>query len=532
MGVYSYRVELDVDDNRAYTNGLCLLQNVVRASWQAGMSNPYDFISGEASLNFVLDNRDGRYDLDDPDALYYNVLKTGKLVRVRVTYLSTTVTMTELRIAAINPTNYSAVNDISPTRQISIVCTDRMRELQQWEYNPPLQENVRIDEVLTKMHQESKVPWPGEKYYFYIDVDSIDGTQTIYAGDDIDFDQARTSLEFVGDAMGKETKRGSAQQLLRSVLPGEVYGFYYFQPRTAKYCFRNRLHSHNTSSSFTFTSEHITDAPMKNGLHPFGEGPLNELELEYEPRAIGTAGSVIWTSDNMPVRVSASDWKNIKGRYRDPDNPSAQVGAKDVIPMTRDIDFVGNSKEDGTGEDWTRFVFIYDTPKASAIDINIWCRKVGDPVFMTTLQVRGTPLTTYNRESVTARDGLSVHTYGRFPALARIPITNVDEAQNMANLYVNTFSTPRRVVTSITMEASVLNGEIASEVQTLTIGSKVRVQNRDLTHNELYLIMAERHQVNIGLGMHNVTYVLRSADSASLFVIDTSSIDGTDILDL
>lgn len=527
--VYSYRFELDVNNDRAYTHGLCLLENVKSASWRSGMGAAFDSLSSPSTLTLTLDNTDGRYNTKNPLADYYGILQEGKLIRVRMTYNAVTVTMTELRIVTIMPSSFAGNADFTTRREVLVQATDKIQELLQWEYYPTLQENVRIDEALTEMHKQGAIVWPSEWFYFYMDVDSIDGTKKLYEQDDTDFNQALTSLKFVGDAMGRTNRSGSAQQFLRSILPGEVYGFYYFQPRTGKYTFRNRHHSTNTSVTTTIGAEYIVDAPVVKGLHPFGEGALNELELEYTPRAIGTPASVIYSSDNLPIRVSASDWKTIRGRYRDPIDKSAAVGAKNVIPMTRGVDFIGNSKADGTGEDWTQYLFVYPKPSASAIDINIYVRKVGDPVFVTTLQVRGTPITTYNKESITSRDELSIHERGRFPARASIPITDHELAQRMADLYVNTFSTPLEVLRSITI---VVVPGIAAYVQTLTIGNKIVVQNRDMSHNDEYLIMSEQHEAIPSTGMHRVTYLLRAADDTDLFLINTDEVNSNAVMDI
>src|SRR5688572_26101488 len=101
---YTYSVELDIDDDRAYTNGLCKLQGVTAIDWVAGMNAPYAQISNPANMRISLSNHDGRYDLDNPSSLYYGQIHPGRLIRVRVTYNGVTETMTELRIVNVPET--------------------------------------------------------------------------------------------------------------------------------------------------------------------------------------------------------------------------------------------------------------------------------------------------------------------------------------------------------------------------------------------------------------------------------------------
>ena len=75
---YSYSVQLDVDDDRAYTSGLCELANVTGLDWSAGMAQPYSQISNPSILRVTLANEDGRYDLEDENGDYFGLIHPGR----------------------------------------------------------------------------------------------------------------------------------------------------------------------------------------------------------------------------------------------------------------------------------------------------------------------------------------------------------------------------------------------------------------------------------------------------------------------
>ena len=529
--MYTYTVEIDVDDDGLYGSGLALLDGVKSLSWRAGMMSPYDSISKESQLQIRLDNTDGRYSQEDTTALYYGVIVEGRLIRVRTIYNGTSVTMTELRIVRISSTAGDRAGEFRPMAEVRLVCTDLIKELLRYDYIAPLQQNVAADEVLNKLHDSAHVVWPSEKFYFFIDQDSIDGAKEIYHRDDTAFDVGNTSLEWVGDHLGRDNRASNAQRLIRDLLLAEVYGIYFFQPRTGAYTFYNRLHSRQTSVTtiIDLADEAVTAITPVRGRNPFGVGAMNELTISYEPRQQGVEG-VVFTSDNVPIRVAASQTQTIRGKYRDPDNETASVGATDIIPLQRGVDFIGNESPDGTGTDYTRYIFISQNVGGSSIELVLYARKVGDPIYVTTLQARGTPLTVYNKETVISRDGDSIHAYGLQQQKMNLALLgDHDLVQNIAAMLVSHFATPTNVIDNITL---LVTDDNAVTLQTLTIGDIVTIINSDNTHEKDYMIMSEQHAVNIAAGSHTVTYVTRNIDTSSIFTIDTSSIDGPDVLDL
>ena len=525
MTIYDYSVELDVDDDRTYSNGLCKLEGITSIEWQAGMGAPYGKVANPAYLRMTLLDSDGRYDLDDENSDYYGLIAPGRLIRVRTTYKGTTVTMTELRITDVMET----FGEFIVTPGLTITAMDKMKALLSFEYFPELQTDVTTDEPLTKIHETAQVVWPNNRSYFFIDQDEIDGSQYIYDLDDIDFDTGRTSLAYVGDNLGQSGEQGNAQRLIRQMMDAEVFGLYYFNPRDGKYYFKNRHHAINTASSYTFRTDgdYIVGAETSRGRNPYGVGPLNTLTLDFKPRKLGNPASVIYENDKLPIEIKRGETKTIRARYFDPDNDDARVGATDIL-FEKGVDIDVNQTELGTLEDVTFRVPITIEKNASQATITVTNDTNFNNIWIRTLQIRGTPLISYQKEEVTAQNAESFYQYDVFEAHERIPIDDADTAQAIADMMVNLFGTPKKVVERLVMQVS---EAIADVCQTLTIGDSITVQNADETHNQRYIVVSENHMVQVADGRHYARYVLRDADIVSIFHIDESEIDGPHVID-
>ena len=523
--IYTYSVQLDVDDTRAYTNGLAELQNVMVLDWWAGMNQPYQNISNPAGMRITLANHDGRYSQDNSSAQYYSKLNPGRLIRVRMTYNGVTETMTELRITDVQETFGEFVT--VPT--IMITCSDKIKELLEYEYAPVLLQDARTDEGLTELHKTARVIYPNNRSYFFIDVDSIDGTKELYNLDDTDFEQGRTTIEFLGDHLGQGSQ-SSAQKLVRDLMKAEVFGLYFFQPRTGLYRFLNRLHAIQETSAAIFRTDdkYITTAQPVRGRNPYGMGPLNIMTIDYAARVQGAVGSVLYSSNAVPFYVQPNSTKKIRGRFFDPNADNARVGGIDVIPPQPQVDIIANNQEGGGGADRLADLNISHSIKASSIEFSINNPNT-NRIWITTLQVRGTPLTLYSKETVEAKNVDSIYNYDAFEAHDSVILSDIDTIQSIADMLVNTFGTPRTTIEKVNITVS---PDIAATVLTLTMGSMITLKNVNETHDKEYLIMGELHRANVAQGKHEVGYILRAKETTSLFMIDTSSIDGTDVIDI
>ena len=532
---FDYEIYLDVDRDGKFTNGLGdISQYVISCSWGHGLSNPWDSIAAAAGMSIIINNAGGEFGLTDPDATYYGKLTHGSLIRVRVSYNGITTQLTALKIKDIQYLpDASQSNGIE--HQLQITCEDIVGKFLSQEFNPELKFDVRADEALTEIFEQAEYIYPYDGSWFYIGTSEIGGSDIIYdyaAENHINFEEGYTVLPYSGDNLDRGTG-AKIQSYIRDLMKAEFAGIFFWDVRNEQFKFFHRHHNRvaqkspyiERTSSHTFYMEDIVNAQPV-----YGEGLANKITVNYYPRKVGTPDSVIAESNATPFAIAAQDSVNIKLRFRDPDNPDASVGGMDVFIPERGLDIIGNSAEDGTGYDWTEFVETgVVTLSAEEIEIRFFVRKVGDPVFITTFQVRGTPLISYQRESIEVLDTESRRLYDkvtRSPDNGRL-IADAFTAQQYANHLIGLHRTPDLFYRSITLIPK--TPAITEQIQTREIGDIITIHDSH-DDNTNYMIVGERHDINLETALHMATWTLRPVKYGNLFLIGTSEIGGPDIL--
>jgi hypothetical protein len=499
-------------------------------SWQFGLGSPYDYISNAAYLQLTIDNSDGAFLLEQPSADYYGYLRRGTLVRVQMSRNAATWTnMVTLKIEEINP-----IFVADGSHEVTIKCTDIMAEFLNKDFIAPLQTDVTTDEIITKAHTGAAAIWPYESYYQFIGHTSIgDGKAPFYGPDWIDFEVGETTFPFYGDNLdkGQGTK---LQQYIKDAVQAEVFGIYYFSPKEEKFKFLSRYHASDTAVSWNVTSS-IMDIPK----YTSGRDLVNEFTLAYYPRAQGSSGTVLYQSDSVPIKIAQNSFKRITARYRDVGNENSSVGALEVLGIVKDTDITVNGLADGTGNNVVSFVDITLVKGAASSEIIIANRREVRPVYVTFLQLRGTPLTTYNREQVTAVNDDSNYGLGddestgnsRKAGFENInAISDATFAENYANYKVNVFGEPAQAIEKLVIPVKPYDDDTQSKVLSKTIGDVINVVDSYTGHDKDYMIVGEMHSANPSNYLHTVTYTLRPTSRGSLFLLDTSLSNDGDVL--
>lgn len=530
--MFYYRILLDVQRdytftgiNQAYAD---ITTRVKRLNWQFGMGSPYDFMGTAAYLELVLDNADGALLLEQTSAAYYGRLRRGTLVRVQMSTNGASWTnMVTLKIMNIMPTFV-----FSGSHEVTLKCADITADFLNQDFVAPLQTNVTIDAILEQAHIGNIAVWPYKSSYQFIDHTVIDdANRPIFDGTSlIDFEVGETTLAFYGDNLdrGQGTK---LQQYIRDAVQAEIFGLYYFSPRDELFHFLSRYHASDTASSWNVTDS-IMDAPQ----YSYGRDLVNKFSLTYSPRAIGTAESVLWDSDSLPLRINAYETKTITVRYRDPNVETASVGALAVLDPVRGTDWIATADEDG---------LIGQTSATNQVDITVIkgasssqlviSNRVNIPRYLQTLQLRGTPITTYNREQANAYNDDSDFGVGADASegndtatgFENLPaLSDADFAQAYANYKVSTFGQPQQVIERLVIPVKQDDLDTQSKILSKTIGDVMTVTDSYTGHNRDYMIVGESHSVMPSKELHTVTYVLRPTNRGSLFILDESSYDG------
>ena len=480
---------------------------VSSARFMHGMQNAYEEVSPPAMGGFDLINHDGRFDVENPAALYYDKLLRGTLVRVRAIHNGVT---TQLYVGSIRQVMPSLGE--GREKRVSLICECPMNALLQAEYKPALQESVTADVAIQPIFDTAVITYPYAGTFWLLGVaghSELGVTTTLYDHDVTDFDTGVTIFEFVGDNLGGEGGL-AAQTFIRDYVAAELGGRFFFDARAGKFKFHNRHRDLlNMTIAATFNRQ---DAERIEPV--YGDDVYNKVTIHFRPRDVGAAATVLWSQTNLPISLGEFATRKITARYRDPDNPSARVGGSDFIEPTPGLDLVVNVREDASGSDQTHRVNMSVIFGASSADISItntWDRTL----YVQTLQVRGTPLTIYDKQYVTAVNGESIGMNGLIEETYQLnALSDADLAQSYANLLVERFGTPGTRVARLTFDAN-QSPDFAVKALFRTIGDQIQLAD---TPTRNYTLIGEEHEIIGGANpdvpaVHLATWVLQPRDN-------------------
>lgn len=516
---FLYRVEIDSERDWTFNNPQDDISNYLESlSWNFGLQEPFRSIATPASMQLKLHNFNGDLDLDNSSALYYDKMRAGTLVRVSIWDGDEYVVRAVMKMKPPVP----KIEGLD--KKLYIEATDILSRFLDMEFVAPLQTNVRIDEALDLLHASDKAIYPYESYYQFAGHTSIgDGKGPFYGPDFTDFEDSVTTLLFIGDNLGRENKL-RVQNYVRDAVDAEMNAIFFFDCRGEKFKFLNRNHATETDVSWVLIDsfEAVYAKPDKY--------MCNLFTVNYFPRRIGAEGTLLYESDSVPIRINARATQKLTLRYKDADNPSAAVGALDVLMPVVGTDIIANSAEDGSGEDWSRFLILSLVKGAASSELTIFNRKRGDPAYITSLSLYGTPIVIENKESITEINDDSIFRHERMPDYKNLyAVSSLDDAQAFARFMVDSFGEPRDMIETLTVYATEENG---AQVIHRTIGDVITVIDNQKGHEDDYMIVGERHRALPMQGLHAVTYTLRSTGSGSLFTLGTSYYDEGDVVGL
>jgi len=410
-------------------------------------------------------------------------------------------------------------------RLVTLTFSDPMYDLLDAEYIPPLYTNVTADVPIRDLLESPLVPFPYSASYWMVGVQgSSELTQTtyIYFPPPYTLDTGVSVFSWVGDNSIDSEKEGvSAQSFLRDVVEGEIGGRFYYEPQNPGFVFHNRSRDPlNVTSTTTFSD--TGDPSYEADMSSFGITPIvNQSIVSYQPRKTGTAASIIWTRENFSMGKGTTKFT---ARYRDPDNPNARVGATAVIPPLRGVDY---NAHNSNGVNVNNKIQVTAEIGANSAEITV----VSDSALGATfdnLQLRGTPLTTFEPATVNSMDGDSMRTYRFAPEKVSYRLVDGDIfAQSIADYRIYKHSTPIAAFDKIGFIRDKSSARINAQVLE-PIGERITITDSWLGHTMDYYIVGYRNAVTFGglsslsEGTHQVTYTLKSADKEVFWILGTS----------
>lgn len=550
-----YKVELDITRTGLFDHPLADITNRVRDSisfstgYQSGsqiVNNAMALVAPSNSMQITLDNRDGAFNYDSlgsngiTGADFHNLIAQSIMLRLSMTYDGITHSY-------IFYTNNISVPIGQYGQQIAIVtANDVAHRLQAIRYEPPVEQSKRTSDAILDFFKNADIFLPYSSDFFILDVSKLTPDVGILGGLPIvnpqdtinrklydadtnvnDFVEVETGvgiLDYVGDNIREIVEdhqlRNNGLAYVYDVCMGEAFGRLYFNPRDNKFHFHNRHHDINTNSSLLLTSHDIIDVNIRQST------VANDVRIFFTPRELGDAGEIIFSAvGSEMIRLRAGQTLDVGVQYRDPNNRRDAITALFFTEpvVGTDVIVLNESDQVVTGS-------VYRGAELNGTGGKImFANRLNETVRVTKLQVRGRPIYMNDQQYARATDGVSVFFHNHIP-LPNVTINycfDQEFAQSVADFMIRQYGTMRRTAESVTV---MLREDNFIDIMGVDIGDGITLYDEDSNHTSDYIIMGERHQIDISSGAHRMSYVLRSKDIVAYFALDRDELDNQDVI--
>lgn len=466
----------------------------------------------------------------------YRMIQKGMLVRLNSIYNNTTYPQITVRI-----TQATFTLGLNNLPVMNIVAEDPMLRLLDKEFEPEVfvsetvtiydrgipittyQSLKDIFDPIQSMFDSGIVSWPYQRSYWVLGSQGgseLGLTTYLFSEASLGFTQGPSdSYAIIGD-LGDRGQGVNAQTYLRDLIGMEGGGRFYFNPRTHSFDFINRhTDAILTAGQFgpavpvavSFDADDLDSVDYK-----YGEDLVNRVTLHYSLRTVGGAGSIIWSSSQLPILLKAgSDPKTINASYFDATITTQRIAATNYIFPVAGTDIIANTLYDGSGDNVSTAISVAVDFKANSAKI-ILSNPTAQDCYVRTLQLRGTPLV-QSDEVVTSLSADSLREFDEYPRTVEVRmLDDTDVAQSYADYIISKFKTPLDRLESITFNslrnaktiAAAAHMSYASVLDTLN--ARIAVTLPFYNHSAEYFVVGERRVIIVG-GDHSqmVTLILK-----------------------
>lgn len=507
------KVVLDIDRDYTFDNALDdLSEYTLEASWNYGGVTKLGYVGTYAEMlppsrsTIRLVDSTGAFNLKNTSATYHGKLKRGVLVRIQALSVfdlldsdgdtlvdsdGDTLTdvlqykqLAEHRIYKVDGTGKLP----DGARMITIYAEDPTANWSQQKYIPRLQTNVRIDEIITDTIDDSTLPYPYPLSGAVVDIAIVNESAVEYSSNFIDFNQARTTLDFAGDV---EPRDSTVMAHLVQHLTAEGGGRLFWS-RDAKMVFHDRYRDFIQTTAIDLTDDDIDEAMGENGAQV-----SNHITVNYAVRELGTPATKIAEATNLPIKLEQGSMREFRLPFRS-FTTDQRIASDTVIPPVVGTDVICYDAETGGNVDNDLIGVYVSRTGAREIVFSVHNPSTfGDPRskdrWIYTMQVRGTPLVTYDRQSAVVFDAESIQDNGKYPLeLDYAVINDADFAESLGLYTLKRYATLVDTIGSITM--TVHDGNIP-DLYYIDIGSILHIDSTQENVDEEFVVIGQEWQM-------------------------------------
>ncbi|RMF81299.1 MAG: hypothetical protein D6737_05475, partial [Chloroflexi bacterium] len=474
--------------------------------WRLGFAAPFDTVAAPSSAQIIVENYDKSFSPENTS----HALTRSKLVAID----SDDGTMRRRHFTGM-------IDRIEPApgtqgkRQAVLHATGVEQQLAEHQVHIAPGIDITADTAIADVLNQVHLRPPRLKLHWIVGIagNSEVGQAMIVVEDEpVTLEGGQTVLAYVGDTWGDGI---AALDAIRAIAETERGRF--FVNRDGQLVFYNRHHTLLDTASL------VTFADNMDGLdYAFGDAVVNQVEVRLIPRSVGTAGTVLWTTDQTQ-KIKRGESLDIVVTFRDDnDEPIGALALEALVPGN---DYTANANKAGTADDMTAFVhiaLIEQSFSAALLRVrNLSAQKV---FLQPGMQLRGTPLFQGNPIMVSRRDETSIAQYGLKRIAFTLPaLTDIESAEQLARYELARRKDPRGTVRRMTLHDT----QHTAQQLTRTLFDRITIIETQTGHNADYFIIAEAHHLQPKQARHETTWLLESADASAFWVVNTGTVGET-----
>lgn len=498
----TWKVSLDWDRD-GITAADEITDDVRFMSWDLGFVDPLERVAGQSRCELELNNADGKYSPENSAGTYFGKFDPHK--RIKIESISTLGTITHW---------YGWLQSIIPDGNLDtpfarIIGTDSKPYLENKNVNYKLYQSTTADAIIRDIISNQREWSPSMEPSFVLD-QSVLGTDTLaLEADSFNFDTGLTTFTYAGDTWDDNT---SAMEAIAQITRGEAGRFFYSREGSATFHARDNFANIGQTNIGTVTYNDYQDIG-----YSYGDDVINRVTMRIAPRTLDTTRGLIYSQPaNADFGLDPDGEKTLRLRYesQDDETPIASVP-----------------------EDCSLVVTTSPPNVALSINVEFFSRHAGltlenrtsTTVSVTGIDVYGPNITRKNLQDITVEDNESIRKYGLRQLVIDAPLFEGEAAAKLiVTNILNKQKEPRGNVHSILFRTKSDESNLDKMLQWV-IGTRFAINDTPTSHNQSYFIIGESHSVKTG-GVHDATYYLSAAANEDYFELNTSQLNGDDVL--
>lgn len=252
----------------------------------------------------------------------------------------------------------------------------------------------------------------------------------------------------------------------------------------------------------------------------YGADFANRIELRVQPGILGEANALLWQMAQS-LRLEPGQTLHLRAFYRD--QAGRRVGALTLDPLRPGLDWQASDASDGSGADRTALLELrIEQAGSDGALLALRSLERSRALYVTRLEVRGTPLLPGDPALLALEDGLSQTRHGlRVMQLAPALLDDLSEAEQIARYELAKRSQPRSVAQWVEIDLRQHPTALSR-----TLYERIALHETQSGHSGQYWIIAEEHAVEAGGARHRVRWLLEACDDGRFIALDTAPLDG------